>query len=71
LSFEELSKKLAELMKDTEKLELENVDLLAEKLELEFLPAMVTRAVGAALPGIGRAKGPIEWTEAVLQLGDI
>jgi len=71
LSFEELSKKLAELMKDTEKLELEDVDLLAEKLEVEFLPAMVTSAVGAALPGIGRAKGPIEWTEAVLQLGEI
>ncbi len=71
MSFEDLAKKLAELMRDTEKLELTDVDLIAEKLEMEFLPGIMTSAVGAALPGIGKAKGPIEWTEAILQLGDI
>ena len=71
MSFEELSKKLTELMKDIEKLELHDVELLAEKFELEFLPSIVTSAVGAALPAISKAKGPIEWTEAVLQLGEI
>jgi acetyl-CoA decarbonylase/synthase complex subunit delta len=71
LSFEELSKKLAELMKDTEKFELIDVDLIADQLQFEFFPSIVTGAVQAALPGIGRAKGPIEWTEAKLKLGEL
>ncbi|GAH15720.1 unnamed protein product [marine sediment metagenome] len=69
--FEELSKKLAELMKDTDQMELINVDLLAEQLQFEFFPSVVTGAVQAALPGIGKVKGPIEWTEAVLKLGEV
>lgn len=69
--FEELSKKLAELMKDTDQMELINVDLLAEQLQFDFFPSVVTGAVQAALPGIGKVKGPIEWTEAVLKLGEV
>lgn len=71
MSFEELSKKLADLMKNTDQMELIDVDLLAEQLQFEFFPSVVTGAVQAALPEIGRKKGPTEWTEAILKLGEI
>jgi acetyl-CoA decarbonylase/synthase complex subunit delta len=59
-----LSKKLAELMKDTESLELHDVDLFAEYLELQVLPGIVAGAAQAALPGIGKA----EWTPTKFSL---
>ncbi|MGB5909779.1 MAG: CO dehydrogenase/acetyl-CoA synthase subunit delta [Promethearchaeia archaeon] len=58
MSFEELSKKFAELMKDTEEIELKDVELFAEYLEFQMLPSLVQAAAQAALPGIGKA----EWT---------
>jgi acetyl-CoA decarbonylase/synthase complex subunit delta len=49
---------LAQLMKDTEELELQDVDLFAEYLEFQMLPSIVQTAAQAVLPGIGKA----EWT---------
>jgi acetyl-CoA decarbonylase/synthase complex subunit delta len=45
-------------MKDTEELELQDVDLFAEYLEFQMLPSIVQTAAQAVLPGIGKA----EWT---------
>ncbi|MFX1496490.1 MAG: CO dehydrogenase/acetyl-CoA synthase subunit delta [Promethearchaeota archaeon] len=64
MSFEEISKKLAEIMKDTESLELKDVDLFAEYLEFQMLPSIVQTAAQAALPGIGKA----EWTSTKFSL---
>ncbi len=61
MPFEELSKKLAQLMKDTEEIELKDVDLLAEYLEFQMLPGIVaTAAQSMGLPAVGKA----EWTPA-------
>lgn len=45
-------------MKETEELELQDVELFAEYLEFQMLPGMVQSAAQAVLPGIGKA----EWT---------
>jgi acetyl-CoA decarbonylase/synthase complex subunit delta len=45
-------------MKETEELELKDVDLFAEYLEFQMLPSIVQSAAQAVLPGIGKA----EWT---------
>jgi len=45
-------------MKETEELELQDVDLFAEYLEFQMLPSIVQSAAQAVLPGIGKA----EWT---------
>ncbi len=56
---EELSKKLAELMKETESMELVDVDMFADYLEFQVLPGMVSSAAQAVgLPALGKA----EWT---------
>ncbi|MFX1395928.1 MAG: CO dehydrogenase/acetyl-CoA synthase subunit delta [Promethearchaeota archaeon] len=65
MPFEELSKKLAQLMKDTEEIELQDVDLLAEYLEFQMLPGIVAAAGQAmGLPAVGKA----EWTSAKFKL---
>jgi len=64
MSFDELSKKLAQLMKDTEEIELKDVELFAEYLEMEMLPQMVMSAAQATLPGIGKT----EWTSTKFAL---
>lgn len=51
-------------MKDTESLELKDVDLFAEYLEFQMLPSIVQTAAQAALPGIGKA----EWTSTKFSL---
>ena len=64
MPFEELSKKLAQLMKDTNEIELKDVDLVAEYLEFEMLPQMIATAaqsMGMGLPG------KAEWTPAKLK----
>ncbi len=62
MSFEELSKKLAKFMKDTDELELQDVDLFAEYLEFQMLPTIVAGAARAAgLPAPGKL-GKAEWT---------
>ncbi|MFX0143130.1 MAG: CO dehydrogenase/acetyl-CoA synthase subunit delta [Candidatus Hodarchaeota archaeon] len=65
MSFDELSKKLAEFMKDTEEIELQDVDLFAEYLEFQMLPSIVQAAAQAVLPGI---PGKAEWTPAKFSL---
>ena len=45
-------------MKETEELELQDVELFAEYLEFQMLPSIVQTAAQAVLPGIGKA----EWT---------
>jgi len=45
-------------MKETEELELKDVELFAEYLEFQMLPSIVQSAAQAVLPGIGKA----EWT---------
>jgi len=65
MSFDELSKKLAELMKDTQELELVDVDMFAEYLEFQVLPSIVATAAQAVLPGV---PGKAEWTPAKLSL---
>ncbi len=45
-------------MKETEELELQDVELFAEYLEFQMLPSIVQSAAQAVLPGIGKA----EWT---------
>lgn len=62
---EEFSKKLAELMKDLEEIELTDVDLTAEWLEFEMLPQMIATAAQAVLPGV---PGKAEWTPAKFAL---
>ncbi|MFX0019431.1 MAG: CO dehydrogenase/acetyl-CoA synthase subunit delta [Promethearchaeota archaeon] len=64
MSFEEISKKFAELLKETEEIELKNVELFAEYLEFQMLPSLVQAAAQAALPGIGKA----EWTATKFSL---
>ncbi|MFX1419732.1 MAG: CO dehydrogenase/acetyl-CoA synthase subunit delta [Promethearchaeota archaeon] len=65
MSFEKLSKKLAEFMKDTEEIELKDVDLFAEYLEFQMLPSIVQAAAQAVLPGV---PGKAEWTPAKFSL---
>ncbi|MFW9989958.1 MAG: CO dehydrogenase/acetyl-CoA synthase subunit delta [Candidatus Odinarchaeota archaeon] len=65
MSFDELSKKLAEFMKDTEEVELQDVDLIAEYLEFQMLPSIVQAAAQAVLPGV---PGKAEWTPAKFSL---
>jgi hypothetical protein len=60
-----LSKKLAEFMKDTEEIELKDVDLFAEYLEFQMLPSIVQAAAQAVLPGV---PGKAEWTPAKFSL---
>ncbi|MFX0025114.1 MAG: CO dehydrogenase/acetyl-CoA synthase subunit delta [Candidatus Hermodarchaeota archaeon] len=64
MSFEEITKKFAELMKETEEIELKDVELFAEYLEFQMLPSLVQAAAQAALPGIGKA----EWTATKFSL---
>jgi acetyl-CoA decarbonylase/synthase complex subunit delta len=52
-------------MKDTEEIELNNVDLFAEYLEFQMLPGMVQAAAQAVLPGV---PGKAEWTPAKFSL---
>ncbi|MFW9879136.1 MAG: CO dehydrogenase/acetyl-CoA synthase subunit delta [Candidatus Thorarchaeota archaeon] len=65
MSFDELSKKLAEFMKDTKEIELKDVDLFAEYLEFQMLPSIVQAAAQAVLPGV---PGKAEWTPAKFSL---
>lgn len=51
-------------MKDTDEIELTNVDLFAEYLEFQMLPSIVQAAAQAVLPGIGKA----EWTSTKFSL---
>lgn len=51
-------------MKDTEEIELKDVDLFAEYLEFQMLPSIVQAAAQATLPGIGKA----EWTPSKFSL---
>jgi acetyl-CoA decarbonylase/synthase complex subunit delta len=51
-------------MKDTEQIELQDVDLFAEYLEFQMLPSIVQAAAQAVLPGIGKA----EWTPTKFSL---
>jgi len=51
-------------LKDTEEVELKNVDLFAEYLEFQMLPSIVQAAAQAVLPGIGKA----EWTSTKFSL---
>jgi len=65
ISFEDISKKLAKLMKETEEIELTDVDLLAEYLEFEVMPTVVATAARAVgLPTLGKA----EWTPTKFSL---
>lgn len=52
-------------MKDTEEIELKDVDLFAEYLELQMLPSIVQTAAQAVLPGV---PGKAEWTPAKFAL---
>jgi len=52
-------------MKDTEEVELVDVDLFAEYLELQMLPGIVQAAAQAVLPGV---PGKAEWTPAKFSL---
>ena len=52
-------------MKDTEEVELTDVDLIAEYLEFQMLPSIVQAAAQAVLPGI---PGKAEWTPAKFSL---
>ena len=55
-------------MKDTKELELKDVDLVAEYLEFQVLPSIVTAAAGAmGLPAPG-ALGKAEWTPTKFKL---
>ena len=51
-------------MKETEEIELKDVELFAEYLEFQMLPSLVQAAAQAALPGIGKA----EWTATKFSL---
>lgn len=52
-------------MKDTEEIELQDVDLFAEYLEFQMLPSIVQAAAQAVLPGV---PGKAEWTPAKFSL---
>lgn len=52
-------------MKDTEEVELQDVDLIAEYLEFQMLPSIVQAAAQAVLPGV---PGKAEWTPAKFSL---
>jgi acetyl-CoA decarbonylase/synthase complex subunit delta len=52
-------------MKDTEEIELQDVDLFAEYLEFQMLPSIVQTAAQAVLPGV---PGKAEWTPAKFSL---
>ncbi|MHA1390664.1 MAG: CO dehydrogenase/acetyl-CoA synthase subunit delta [Promethearchaeota archaeon] len=64
MAFDEISKKLAKLMKETEEIELQDVELFAEYLEFQMLPGMIQSAAQTVLPGIGKA----EWTPTKFSL---
>ncbi len=64
MAFDEISKKLAQLMKETEEIELQDVELFAEYLEFQMLPGIIQSAAQAVLPGIGKA----EWTPTKFSL---
>jgi len=64
MAFDEISKKLAKLMKETEEIELQDVELFAEYLEFQMLPGIIQSAAQAVLPGIGKA----EWTPTKFSL---
>jgi len=64
MAFDEISKKLAKLMKETEEIELQDVELFAEYLELQLLPGIIQSTAQAVLPGIGKA----EWTPTKFSL---
>jgi len=64
MAFDEISKKLAKLMKETEEIELQDVELFAEYLEFQMLPGIIQSAAQAVLPGIGKA----EWTQTKFSL---
>ncbi|GAH84593.1 unnamed protein product, partial [marine sediment metagenome] len=51
-------------MKETEEIELQDVELFAEYLEFQMLPGIVLAAAQAVLPGIGKA----EWTPTKFSL---
>ena len=51
-------------MKETQEIELKDVDLFAEYLEFQMLPQMVVSAAQATLPGIGKA----EWADVKFKL---
>jgi len=51
-------------MKETEEIELQDVELFAEYLEFQMLPGIVSAAAQAVLPGIGKA----EWTPTKFSL---
>ncbi|MBY9015482.1 MAG: CO dehydrogenase/acetyl-CoA synthase subunit delta [Candidatus Lokiarchaeota archaeon] len=51
-------------MKETEEIELKDVDLFAEYLEFQMLPGIIQSAAQAVLPGIGKA----EWTPTKFSL---
>ena len=51
-------------MKETEEIELTDVDLFADYLEFQMLPQMIVSAAQATLPGIGKA----EWKDVKLKL---
>ncbi len=52
-------------MKDTEEIELQDVDLFAEYLEFQMLPSIVQAAAQAVLPGV---PGKAEWTPSKFSL---
>ncbi|MFX1529663.1 MAG: CO dehydrogenase/acetyl-CoA synthase subunit delta [Promethearchaeota archaeon] len=52
-------------MKETEEIELTDVDLFAEYLEFQMLPGLVASAAQAVLPGV---PGKAEWTPAKFSL---
>ena len=64
MAFDEISKKLAKLMKETEEIELQDVELFAEYLEFQMLPGIIQSAAQAVFPGIGKA----EWTPTKFSL---
>ena len=51
-------------MKETEEIELKDVDLFADYLEFQMLPQMIVSAAQATLPGIGKA----EWADVKFKL---
>ncbi len=51
-------------MKETEEIELQDVELFADYLEFQMLPGIVSAAAQAVLPGIGKA----EWTPTKFSL---
>ncbi|MHA1368676.1 MAG: hypothetical protein ACTSRA_03015, partial [Promethearchaeota archaeon] len=55
MDINKLGKELAKIMKDLGEIELENVDLVAENLELQFLPQLIaTTAKQLVAPEMAR-----------------